>query len=289
MASGNTLSESSAWLVREWSARLAEVLESMGGSRPQATWRLVAGTAPQAAAALPPESGVVLWWEQSFSAAAGACFSVGAPEASWTTLGQHVLTAAGIEGAEAAEARSTFLELAGQSLESVANAVGARLGREVVCPARTEKPGPPAAGECFVVEVTLEGAAPLLLLAVPGPELAATLSPQARQPGNAGEAQPAGAADAHAATPGGSQMLDLLLDVELPVSISFGRTQLALREALKLTTGSIVELNRTVSEPVEVIVNNCVIARGEVVVIEGNYGVRIREIMSREARLNNLR
>ena len=72
--------------------------------------------------------------------------------------------------------------------------------------------------------------------------------------------------------------MELLLDVELPVSISFGRTQLPLKEALKLTTGSIVELNRTVTEPVDIIVNNCVIARGDVVVIEGNYGVRIREI-----------
>jgi flagellar motor switch protein FliN/FliY len=61
-----------------------------------------------------------------------------------------------------------------------------------------------------------------------------------------------------------------------------------LRDAVKLTTGSIVELNRRVTEPVEVIVNNCVIARGEVVVVEGNYGVRIQEIVSREERLRTL-
>jgi flagellar motor switch protein FliN/FliY len=57
---------------------------------------------------------------------------------------------------------------------------------------------------------------------------------------------------------------------------------------LKLNSGSIVELNRAVSEPVEVIVNNCVIARGEVVVVEGNYGVRIRHIVSREERLRTM-
>ena len=71
--------------------------------------------------------------------------------------------------------------------------------------------------------------------------------------------------------------IDLLLDVELPVSISFGRAQLPLKDVIKLTTGSIVELNRALSEPVEVIVNNCVIARGEVVVVEGNYGIRIEQ------------
>jgi flagellar motor switch protein FliN/FliY len=80
-----------------------------------------------------------------------------------------------------------------------------------------------------------------------------------------------------------------LLDVDLPVSVSFGRTRIPIKEILKLTTGSIVELNRSVSEPVEVIVNNCIVARGEVVVIEGNYGVRIHQIMSRQDRLRSLR
>jgi flagellar motor switch protein FliN/FliY len=82
--------------------------------------------------------------------------------------------------------------------------------------------------------------------------------------------------------------MELLLDVEMPVSVSFGRTNLLLKEVIKLSTGSIIELNRTITEPVEVIVNNCVIARGEVVVIEGNYGVRIQQIVSRSERLKSV-
>ena len=82
--------------------------------------------------------------------------------------------------------------------------------------------------------------------------------------------------------------IDLLLDVELPVIVSFGRAQLMLKDVIKLTTGSIVELNRALSEPVEVIVNNCVIARGEVVVVEGNYGIRIKQVISRQERLRTL-
>ena len=82
--------------------------------------------------------------------------------------------------------------------------------------------------------------------------------------------------------------MDLLLEVELPVSVSFGRAQMRLKDVVKLTTGSIVELNRSISEPVEIIVNNCVIARGEVVVVEGNYGVRIKQIVSRQERLRSL-
>jgi flagellar motor switch protein FliN/FliY len=83
--------------------------------------------------------------------------------------------------------------------------------------------------------------------------------------------------------------MELLLDVDLPVSISFGKAQLALKDVLKLTTGSIVELNRGVNDQVEVLVNQCLIARGEVVVVDGNYGVRIQEIASRQDRMRSLR
>ena len=79
------------------------------------------------------------------------------------------------------------------------------------------------------------------------------------------------------------------MDVELPVSISFGRTRIPLKDVLKLTTGSIVELNRGVGEPVEVLVNQSLIARGEVVVIDGNYGVRIQQIIRSDDRLRGIR
>jgi flagellar motor switch protein FliN/FliY len=85
-----------------------------------------------------------------------------------------------------------------------------------------------------------------------------------------------------------SRTFNLLMGVELPVSVSFGHVQLPLKDILKLTAGSIIELNRTVDEPVEVIVNNCVVARGEVVVVEGNYGVRIHQIMTRQERMETL-
>jgi len=79
--------------------------------------------------------------------------------------------------------------------------------------------------------------------------------------------------------------LELLFDVELPVSVSFGHAHLPLKDVLKLNTGSIVELDRGIAEPVDIVINNCVIARGEVVVMDGNYGVRIQHIVSRGERL----
>ena len=76
--------------------------------------------------------------------------------------------------------------------------------------------------------------------------------------------------------------------MELPVSVSFGKARITLKDMLKLTNGSIIELSRAVVEPVDVVVNNCVIARGEVVVVEGNFGVRIQRVVSRGERLQSL-
>jgi len=72
--------------------------------------------------------------------------------------------------------------------------------------------------------------------------------------------------------------LDLVMDVELNVTLRFGRRQLTLREVLELTTGSVVELDRQVEEPVELLLEGKVIARGEAVVIDGNYGLRVIEV-----------
>jgi flagellar motor switch protein FliN len=72
--------------------------------------------------------------------------------------------------------------------------------------------------------------------------------------------------------------LDLLLDVELAVSLRFGSRRLLLREILDLSPGSVVELDRQVQEPVDLLLDGRVVARGEVVVMDGNYGLRVTEI-----------
>ena len=72
--------------------------------------------------------------------------------------------------------------------------------------------------------------------------------------------------------------LDLVLDVELNVTLRFGQRMLSLREVLDLTSGSVIELDRQVEEPVELLLEGKVIARGEAVVIDGNYGLRITEV-----------
>jgi len=72
--------------------------------------------------------------------------------------------------------------------------------------------------------------------------------------------------------------LKLVMDVELNVSLRFGQRQLPLREVLELTSGSVIELDRQVDEPVELLLDGKVIARGEAVIVDGNYGLRITEV-----------
>ena len=73
--------------------------------------------------------------------------------------------------------------------------------------------------------------------------------------------------------------LDLVLDVALNVTLRFGQRQLSLREVLDLTSGSVVELDRQVDEPVELVLDGRVVARGEAVIIDGNYGMRITQVL----------
>jgi flagellar motor switch protein FliN len=70
----------------------------------------------------------------------------------------------------------------------------------------------------------------------------------------------------------------LLMDVKLPMRVRMGRSKLSLRAITQLGSGSVVELDCSVNHPVEVVVNDRVIAEGEIVIVGGNYGVRITQI-----------
>ncbi len=82
--------------------------------------------------------------------------------------------------------------------------------------------------------------------------------------------------------------MDLILDVELGVVVSFGQTRMPLRDVLKLGVGSVIELDKGVNDPVAVIVNDKRVATGEVVMVDGNYGVKILEVESTADRIRSL-
>jgi flagellar motor switch protein FliN len=78
---------------------------------------------------------------------------------------------------------------------------------------------------------------------------------------------------------GGERSLDLLHGVEMTVTVELGRTKMLLRDLLALQTGSVIELDRAAGSPVDVLINDNLLARGEVVVLDDEFGVRILDIV----------
>jgi flagellar motor switch protein FliN/FliY len=279
----NTGADICQWLFEEFSSRLALVFETMAGERPRIEIEPVSEMPPADAA---------LRWHQPFTGIPGGVW-IAAAEASWTAAGGCVLRAAGIEEMDAASLKSTYLETVSQALSGIAGAMGGRLGHEVTCSGGEESllsPSVPVEAQWAMLRVHLGAEIANVAVGIEPALVMAMVA--ASQPDGAGQGKIAEVAAAAAVGgftgPVNSRTFELLLDVELPVSVSFGRAQVPLKDVLKLTTGSIVELNRSITEPVEVIVNNCVIARGEVVVVEGNFGVRVHHVISRQERLRTL-
>jgi flagellar motor switch protein FliN/FliY len=138
----------------------------------------------------------------------------------------------------------------------------------------------PASDRANVAEVTAvgDGGDRVSLLMYLNPELAEALSLQAEKTSAANEKSKKAVGEKEG-QPNPEQLnLQLVMDVELIVTLRFGQRQLALREVLELTSGSVIELDRQVEEPIELLLEGKVIARGEAVVIDGNYGLRVTEV-----------
>ena len=151
------------------------------------------------------------------------------------------------------------------------------------------------------IRITGEKLLPIQLTLSVSPELAKSLqaSPKAKEPPAqttpapppaappAPKVEPAPIPQAEASDARPSN-LELLLDVRLDATIRFGQKRMLLRDILELHPGTAVALDRQVQEPVELLVGGRVVAHGEVVIIDGNYGIRITEILNPVQRIESL-
>jgi flagellar motor switch protein FliN len=266
-----------AELAREWTSRLRAAVEMMA-QQPLSV------ESSRASAEATAQAGELPSLEYSFSHAPEAPLRISTPAETSAGISKVVLAAGGIEELDEGLLKETWQEILAQATSGLAQHAGARMGEAVSCGTATEASGAVPEGVVSSATLAIGGTEfEPLFISFPDAFLDAL-----------GEHESDGATsgtDTAAATAGQQvrttlpATLDRLLDVEMPVSVSFGRTFLPVREVLKLATGSIIELDRPVNQFVEVVVNNCVIARGEVVVIDGNYGVRIHEIISRGDRM----
>ncbi len=174
-------------------------------------------------------------------------------------------SARGIAG-EGGDAKQVLASALQAAAELVVAALFAHYGTVRVLLGEEELPAEDAAPAAWLSGATAEGIPIAIALFADG-ELARGLGRLARV---------RAAAEASGITGGN---LGLVMDVELNVALRFGQRQLSLREVMDLTSGSVVELDREVDEPVELILDGKVIARGEAVIVDGNYGVRVTEVL----------
>ena len=170
--------------------------------------------------------------------------------------------------------RDAFEELIRQVLGQIATSLKKAAGGEVdVKPSGSEVPSWAGAIRTGI-RITSEKFEPILLTLIVSPELIKSLQPRPAE-----AAQPPG---------GRSSNLELLLDVKLDATIRFGQKSMLLREILELHPGTAVALDRQVNEPVELLVGGRIVAQGDVVIVDGNYGIRITEILSPLQRIESL-
>jgi len=90
-------------------------------------------------------------------------------------------------------------------------------------------------------------------------------------------------------TSGETSNLDFILDIPLEVTVELGRTKILINNLLQLTQGAVVELEKTAGEPVEIMVNDKLLGKGEVIVVNDRFGIRITEIISQADRIKNMK
>ncbi|HUK91433.1 MAG TPA: FliM/FliN family flagellar motor switch protein, partial [Blastocatellia bacterium] len=181
------------------------------------------------------------------------------------------------------EQRETVAQLFGQVCGTAARALSDRLKTEIEANlARMEPPAwlpSPALGKTFHIWSASEPAPLVLTIHV---------SPEQEEALRSAEGDSATVTPSLVPSPE-PQNLEFLRQVELPVTLRFGTREMLLREILELTPGAVLELDQQVEEPVELLVGARLIARGEVVVVEGCYGLRVTQVMGAAERWNCLR
>ncbi len=262
------------WLTLAWQEALRRAVDAMTGAETLGSAQF------QTACRRPDDWPAPTWCRLVLDVVAGAALWAGAPQPTIEALGRMV---SGGETLAEGECRDTFVEVLNQTAAGAGDAISHRLGRRVSFSPAQVVEGPYDPGQVLQIEFPWEGSSYVVGVAANVELLVAMEGPaEAASPPSVPAAPPA------AAPAGGPRNLELLMEVELPLCVTFGRTQLPLKDVLKLSSGSIVELNRLANEPVEVLINNYVIARGEVVVVDGNYGIRVTEIVSRQERIRSI-
>jgi flagellar motor switch protein FliN/FliY len=270
--------------LQAWGASIGRVLQEVAGA--PHTWEELSPAATQALLASLKENSISIQFEVTQHLSGNQGFVLSTKDA--IRLAQ-LLLAEPEDGSSlmSDDHRDALGELFRQFAGAAASALKGLVGGEVSFKWLGLDPFP---GEPTVqagIQWTSPGLTPLTLILDLGSALVTALNPITPAPAAFELPTPTQAPAPLAQTR--DPKLELLMDVELDVTLRFGERQMPLRDILELSAGSVVELNQYVQDPVELLVGKKVIARGEVVVVDGSYGLRVMEIVSPMERIESLR
>jgi len=252
-------------LVERWIEEFGRAVEMFTGDKPEVS---------SSRAALDLSAADIAertWWKQVVQNDKSFRLWAGGTEATWNAVG------------EGAEAQTTLFEMLSQANQGTAAVLSAGFPVPLRCEdGLIEAPGLPIDGELAHIRIKFRDADAGVIFLIVEKSAFAILSPD--EPA-AEAAQAPNDREALAALGASPAMLARLLDLRLPVSVLLGRATITIKEALKLMPGSVIELDRQVGDHVEVMVHGTIVAKGEIVSVKGNYGVRIKEVISRKERI----
>jgi flagellar motor switch protein FliN/FliY len=253
--------------LETWMEEFGRAVEMFTGSQPALSQNRIS--------MLPAsEPGSLLWRKQAFGGRADFVTWTGAAEAAWKDLGS----------ADPDNAQGTYFEILNQAQMRAATVASRGLDQPISCGESAAMAEADFDATQFAIyRVAIDGGRiPDLFIAI---ELAAASVFEARAEAAAGlelieqrhEGEPA------------PLVTERLFDLELPVAISLGYAEVPVKAIPAMTPGAVIELNKETGEDVELLVHGRVVARGEITLVKGNYGLRIKHIVGADDRLTLIR
>jgi flagellar motor switch protein FliN len=254
-------------LIAAWTRAAQQVFEGLTQVKPELQWKL-----QQTTEDIDEHLPAVQWWEAQYEGDGDlrAWIGVGTPAAMELGRLANALATAGEKDAESQAVETTVDSLS----RAFAELLSQDTGKTLAWKGLQRLAEPPQPSVIYATEVGISEGVVLPLLVGFDSELKDRFEQRPKQ-----------------RTPLQKQDTGLgpLSDLELPLRVRFGRTQLPLERVLQLQVGSVLELEGSRQDPVDLLVNGSLVAKGEVVAVEGYYGVRILEVTGREQRAAALR
>jgi flagellar motor switch protein FliN/FliY len=248
------------WLAEHWTAALAGCIGTMLPEGSEVTCQVAAGAVPR--------TDRWSWWTQPFVAFSGPAVTVGATPESWNRLSAAVLAAVGVDDASEEDVAGTTRDLIAQSGTGLAREVAGRCGTDPNSGDVSEG-APPGSPLHAILRVTLTGMAREVELGIflHGELLDAVA-----------------AADQPAGESAQIEMPAALGCIRLQSHVTLGRTTMLLKDIFKMTAGSVIELRQMVTDAADLVANGKTVARGQIVILHGDYALKVTSIAHREAK-----